>query len=126
MHDPLNPALRAAARRLPAGSPWYPAASAAHPDAAWAAERAVWDASDGWVDGDERVADAANAASAAVVGRILAARARTLDGLMVKARAFSWCYCGDEPEPEPGDTTDIRLAYSVVADLRRIAAEGRA
>lgn len=61
-----------------------------------------------------------------MVDRILAERARTLDGLLVKDRAAAWCWDGDPLEPEPDDTTDIRLAYAIVADLRRIAGEGRA
>ena len=70
--------------------------------------------------------EAANEASGDVVHRIEKASARTLDGLLVKARAVSWCVCGEEFTPDEGTTTDVRLAHGIVEDLRRIAAEGRA
>ena len=58
----------------------------------------------------------------ALVDRIEQIPARTLEGLMVKARAISWCNSGEEIDPDrfcpyPGATTDGRIAASIVRDL---------
>src|SRR5262245_48661073 len=66
--------------------------------------------------------DAAWAAVAAVVDKIEAIPAHTLEGLRGKARAISWCHSGERPiEFQDDPTTDIRLAQSIVADLLRAA-----
>lgn len=143
MHDPLDPARRVVVRRLAPAAPLAGAAAAGayeslrspeHPDAAllelgreldaaWAAERVARDDDS---DPEGVLGDAAADVSAAVAHRIEKVPARTLDGLLVKARAVAWCVCGDEFTPEEDATTDLRLAHGIVEDLRRIAGEGRA
>lgn len=56
------------------------------------------------------------------VARIEHLPAYTLAGLIVKARAISWCNSGYEIDPDrfcpyPGATTDGRIAASIVRDL---------
>lgn len=52
----------------------------------------------------------------AIIEKIAQARAKSLDDMRVKARAVRWCY-GEELEPDPSDTTDIRVMSSLVRDL---------
>ena len=104
-------------------------ADAAHPDArllrlgveletAWADERRIYAAFEAdQISGEE--ADKAPDASRAVVDEILRWPATTLEGLRVKARAVSWCYCGDEISWDD-ETTDLQLALSIVNDLVRL------
>lgn len=59
-------------------------------------------------------------AVAAVARRIEPLRATSLDGLRVKAAAYQWLACGDEPEnfePEPDADTVDRLGLGLVRDL---------
>lgn len=125
---PLAGAAGTAAYLAPPASPPHPDAAllalGLELDAAWAAERTTWDRSDRWSEGDDLIAEAAVEASAAVVHRIEKVPARTLDGLLVKARAVSWCLCGEAFTPDEGASTDLQLAHAIVEDLRRIAANG--
>jgi hypothetical protein len=57
------------------------------------------------------------AIASAIVDTIEATSARTLAGLRVKARAISWCHCGEAIELTDEQTTDIRLAQTMIADL---------
>jgi hypothetical protein len=62
------------------------------------------------------------AITSSIVDRICALQATTLAGLLVKARAVSWCHCGDAIEINSfavkyGATTDVILAASLTRDL---------
>jgi hypothetical protein len=59
-------------------------------------------------------------ATQAIVERIQTIPAHTLAGLKVKARAVQWCYAGDEIYLTDAQTTDVRLAQDIIADLVRI------
>jgi hypothetical protein len=50
---------------------------------------------------------------------MLGLRANTLEGMQAKAIAVAYCRCGEEGELELHDqqTTDVRLAQSILADL---------
>lgn len=63
--------------------------------------------------------ECATDASSAIVQRILAEPAKTLDDLKVKALALSWCYsAGDIDLFEPDQqTTDVLLVKSIISDL---------
>lgn len=114
------------------------AAAAPHPDAellalgaemdaAHVRERASWAALDpaGWTEAEDAACEALAQAVVAIIDRILAAPARTLDGLKVKARAVDWCWSGEGFEPESArDTTDVRLCYSAMRDLLALAKGG--
>ncbi len=52
-----------------------------------------------------------------VVRQILALPARSLDDLILKARAVCWCHDGDFDGFDDCDTTDLALAASLVRDL---------
>jgi len=73
---------------------------------AWAEERAS--------GGSEDAIDTASA----IADLILRIQAKTLSGVIVKARAVAWCY-GDEEVAFTGvaRTTDMQLAESIVLDL---------
>lgn len=78
-------------------------------DDAWARENDLYE-SDEW--------ETAAEVTGGLVHRIEVAPARTLDGLKVKARALSWCHCGEPIDFRNGqDTTDARLANSIIAAL---------
>ncbi|WP_294534280.1 hypothetical protein [uncultured Rhodoblastus sp.] len=79
---------------------------------AWDQENKINDSSS-----DEDVVAACGATSA-VVERIEAIPARTLEGFKVKARAVSWCHCGDFEGF--GTTTDERIAARIIRDLLAI------
>jgi len=66
--------------------------------------------------------DAAYKACHELVKRIEWAKARTLDGLKVKARAVEWCCVGDPDGITFGndETTDVRLAANIVRSLLNI------
>ncbi len=86
-------------------------------DRAWAHEKALID-SETWGDTYETAYEA----SRAVVSQIEQQQAHTLEGLRVKARAVMWCHQGGEMDGEPfslteNQTTDVRLAESIVLDL---------
>lgn len=104
----------------------------AHPDAelialgreleeAWENEKAVYAAWEGICTHDsDAICEEANKASSAIVDRIEACRARTLEGVRVKALAVSWCVCGEPFEDDTFSdqkTTDVRLASAVLRDL---------
>jgi hypothetical protein len=81
-------------------------------EAAWAQEREAND------NGSDRDIEATCEATGAVVDRIEAIPARTLEGFKVKARAVSWCHCGDFEGF--GTTTDERIAARIIRDLLAI------
>jgi len=106
-------------------------ASAGHPDAellrlalalekAWAAQRnADAQYSTGLIPGED--ADKSYEATMAVVAEIERWPAHTLEGVHVKARAVSWIYGGDKIDLVcDHDTTDKRLASSIINDLLKI------
>jgi len=104
------------------------AAAAAHPDAelvrlgaeleaAWARQ----DAAAELAKTDDELEELMRPAEEAVE-RIEHLPAYTLAGLLVKARAISWCNCGEEIDPDrfcpfQGAATDGRIAASIVRDL---------
>ena len=54
----------------------------------------------------------------ALVAQIEATPARTLAGVRTKAKALTWCHCGEEIEfADSPYTVTNRLAESIVADL---------
>lgn len=53
-----------------------------------------------------------------VESEILSIQATTIEGLRVKARAACWALLGDI-DPAAGQTTDARMALSIVRDLIR-------
>lgn len=59
-----------------------------------------------------------------IAQEIVATPAKTLAGLMVKAKALAWCLGEESIEDvlEEQGTTDDQLAYSIVRDLLRMAA----
>lgn len=58
-----------------------------------------------------------------LVRRIELARAKSIAGLRVKARAVAWCHSGKTRRNLfMGSTADIRIAGSIVADLLDLAA----
>ena len=68
----------------------------------------------------EAASDAASEATSAIVERIADLPARTPEGLRVKARAVAWCNAlegGTFDIEYGGETTDIRLAMSMVRDI---------
>lgn len=103
--------------------------TSSHPDAAllamgeelmraWTIERATP------AETPEAERDAAYDACRIIVDRIAKERARTLEGLQVKALAFLWC--GHEPGEEveelfgvPAQTSDTKIALSIASDLAR-------
>ena len=103
-------------------------AGAVHPDAelirlgaeleaAWARQ----DAAAELAKTDEELEELMRPAEEAVE-RIEHLPAYTLAGLLVKARAVSWCNCGEEIDPDrfcpfQGAATDGRIAASIVRDL---------
>lgn len=88
-------------------------------EAAWAAEIAAYAQHRGDLSlAHEAITDAAHKASKAIILRIEAMAASTIDGLRVKARAVQWCYDGDPVDlVVDQSTTDLRLANSIIADL---------
>jgi len=87
-------------------------------DRLWAEENrlyAILEASRTDHDGD--LWDAANDRTSAVVDQIEALPASTFAGLQVKARAVSWCYCGDPIYLDDQRTTDIRLTEQILKVL---------
>jgi hypothetical protein len=57
-----------------------------------------------------------------VVDAIEALPARTLQGLLIKARALTWCRCGqpvtaEELADRTCRTTDMELIAAIIADL---------
>ena len=112
--------LGTAAASAAPGAPPHPDAAllrlGAELDAAWLhQEAAAKSMSD---DEFEAMMDAGGV----LVDRIEHLPARTLEGLLVKARAISWCNSGEEIDPDrfspyPSATTDARLAASIVRDL---------
>lgn len=86
-------------------------------DAAWAAEQ------EAFASRDEVREDAAYEATRDVVNRIEAVVAASVAGLIVKARACSWCHDGEPFTPESFNqeaSTDLRLAAGVIRDLLAI------
>ena len=110
-----------------------PASAAAHPDAelirldadlteAWRFEDAVRHEFAGRSTHEtDACVEKAIEAGLAVVARIRAVRAATLDGLRVKARAVSWCYGGDPVSfDEDHSVTSEHLMAGIVTDLLRM------
>lgn len=89
---------------------------------AWLAERRVF-ATPGVSD---EACEAAADATSAIVQKILATPADSLDGLRVKARAISWCFDGETFDPAEltnggtGAATANRLAASFIEDVFRM------
>ena len=88
---------------------------------AWAAEKAAEHTlKAAQTPADEKPWDDAYAVTQKVVNEIEAMQATTLDGLRLKARAVQWCYGTDVIDLRcDQDTTDLRLATSIVEDLLR-------
>jgi len=62
--------------------------------------------------------DAAIKACCAIAEQIEQCHATTIDGLRVKAAAILWCHSGEmKIELSPEQTTDVRLAQSMLRDL---------
>lgn len=97
--------------------------AAAREAAAWAAYARA-----GHDDENEKIAEALNAHTGAVVHQIEQLTSASVAGLLVKLRAIEWCCAGEPITAENlcdsrDPTTDMRLLASVVSDL---AAMGRA
>ncbi len=88
-------------------------------DLAWAAEHAAQSTCSEEDEGDQEF-EAFVDATGAIVGEIEALPATTLEGLRVKAVALHWCRGGDLPLSWGAETTDERLAESIVNDLLRL------
>lgn len=116
-----------------------PAASATiHPDATllqlgdqfeaeWAKERELWAASHLHPSPDvigNAIAEQAEGQSdrtGELVKRIVNMPARTLEGIRIKARAIAWTHSEEPVEMDTfGETTDCRLAASILMDLGRM------
>lgn len=99
-------------------------------DAVWKKEQAAWDIvkRDDLEDDDPTfvLARQLQDVSGPIVSQIGHLTATTLDGLCVKARAVSWCHCGDEIHlgDVPASSIDVRLAQSIINEL--LAMSGRA
>jgi hypothetical protein len=115
---------RDAARTAPLESPPQPLdanliADGEALEAAWQAElRAMIAARRGGAEATA-AALAARAQSEAIVGRIEAARALTLDGLKVKARAESWRRDGEPLAPAAAEDQPDDGVWTDMADLPR-------
>ena len=115
---------RDAARSAPLESPPQPLdahliADGEALEAAWQAElRAMIAARRGGAEAPA-AARAARGESEAIVGRIEAARALTLDGLKVKARAESWRRDGAPLAPATADDQQDDGVWTEMADLPR-------
>ncbi|MGE8126596.1 hypothetical protein ACQKQD_06420 [Methylobacterium sp. NPDC080182] len=74
-------------------------------------------------DGEAPAVDAAYADASAAAKAIAALRATTLAGLLIKARAIAWYHLGETlGEGSLGDeTSDVRLARTIVGDLLAMA-----
>jgi hypothetical protein len=65
-----------------------------------------------------RQAEQASKRTGEIVGLIAAEPARTLQGLVVKAKAVSWCWSGELDDVEEiGTTTDMSILRTMVQDL---------
>ena len=121
---------RDAARSAPLESPPQPLdanliADGEALEAAWQAElRAMIAARRGGPEATA-AARAARGESEAIVGRIEAARALTLDGLKVKARAESWRRDGAPLAPESAEDRPDDGVWTDMADLPRYDAPAR-
>jgi hypothetical protein len=115
---------REPARTIPLESPPQPLdahliADGEALEAAWQAElRAMIAARRGGAEA-LAAARAGRADSEAIVRRIEAARALTLDGLKVKARAESWRRDGEPLAPESADEQQDDGVWTEMADLPR-------
>lgn len=88
-------------------------------DVAFERETAAYAADDG------HAAEVAAGHTAKIARQIVSEPARTIAGLMVKARAASWCRCGEISEEEidaEEAATDTRLCFSIVRDLLALSA----
>lgn len=95
-------------------------------EAEWANERDLWAAAHLHWPGPESdlIAERAEQQSdrtSELAKQIAITPARTLEGMRVKARAFVWTR-SDEPNEMDmlGETTDCRLAASILMDMERI------
>ncbi len=62
--------------------------------------------------------EAACARASAIVAKIATLPARTIEGLKLKAAAVAYCHAGQRKiKLTRNQTTDVRLAQSIVADL---------
>jgi hypothetical protein len=91
---------------------------------AWAIERDAYSRHEGNDTPEvEEMLGAFVTATKAVVDKIEALRATTLEGLKVKALAISWAHCGEPIEDRDFAfnhqyvTTDVRLVASIIRDL---------
>ena len=67
--------------------------------------------------------DASFKTTSAIVHKIRARTAKTIDGLRVKAAAISWCQGDEEAIFEEAVTTDLQIAESIVHDLLAMQAQ---
>jgi hypothetical protein len=66
--------------------------------------------------------EAANGRTLEIIHSIEAEHARTLQGLIVKAKAVIWCWGGEfDAEGPDHRTTDVRILYTIIKDLIAIA-----
>lgn len=106
----LTPGIRRPARRTPSVS-----------TLAIEFERRLSDQLDAEKDDAGPAFEQAYAHTEQVVLQILALPARSLDDLILKARALAWCH-GDDFDgfDDCGGTTDMRLAASIIRDLLKM------
>ena len=87
---------------------------------AWHHENQAYAAGD--TPEEDDAAEQAQDVTRGIVLRILDTPARTLNGLLVKMRAFSWCHCGEpfclaDISDCANPCTDVRLLGSIITDL---------
>jgi hypothetical protein len=114
----------AEAALVPTSVDWAILALGKEFEAAWARETALWTTCTGEEsEDDESGVRRSYRATQALVERIRAMPARTLDGVRVKARTILWCRGSDTEEICDGAfgyTTDAVVAASIVRDLLAI------
>ena len=64
-----------------------------------------------------------------IIQRIMSTAAFTLDGLLVKFRAFQWCHGGEPFRPgsidvDENSSTDMRILASLISDLATMGKVG--
>ena len=70
--------------------------------------------------GSDRDVEEACRRASALAGKIATLPARTIDGLKLKAAAVAYCHEGQAIKLTDNQTTDVRLAQSIIRDLLAI------
>jgi hypothetical protein len=67
--------------------------------------------------GSDRDVEEACRRASAIVAKIAKLPARTIAGLKLKAEAIAYCHAGEAIKLTTSQTTDVRLAQSIIRDL---------